>query len=68
MPVVCRRPAVACRRCPTGAVASAPGTRHRTAGSRYRVRPGDTVFDLAAAHGTSMAALVAANRLPAPAG
>jgi LysM repeat protein len=29
------------------------------------VRPGDTVFDLAAAHGTSMAAIAAANHLPA---
>lgn len=31
----------------------------------HEVRPGDTVFDLAAAHGTSMAAIVAANHLPA---
>jgi LysM repeat protein len=35
---------------------------------RYRVREGDTIFDLATAHRTSMSALVAANHLSGRAG
>ena len=54
---------------PVAAVALTQQSRPAPSGwVRYRVREGDTIFDLAAAHRTSMSALIAANHLSGRAG
>jgi membrane-bound lytic murein transglycosylase D len=53
-------------RIPDGAVAPASGVDRRTsaaAGSTYTVRSGDTLYDIARAHGISISALKNANRM-----
>lgn len=46
---------------PSGGVANVPAT---TSGKTYVVRPGDTLTDISARHGTTTAALRGLNRLP----
>jgi hypothetical protein len=54
------------RRAAAGATRLAEATRRERSARRYRVRPGDTLWDIARAHETSVRQLLAANRMRQP--